>query len=132
MPDGRMAYTRDGSLELDAEGRLVTQDGFLVDPAVTIPAETKSVAISAAGLITGSSLAIPSDQLGQIQLAASSTRRASNRSATTFMSRRRPRARPSMAIRERKSSLDPAGLSRGSECHAVVEITSLIQAAARL
>src|SRR6188474_1830993 len=37
MPDGRTAYTRDGSFELDAQGRLVTAQGNLILPNVTIP-----------------------------------------------------------------------------------------------
>src|SRR3954451_15473194 len=37
MPDGRTAYTRDGSFELDAQGRLVTAQGRLVLPNSTIP-----------------------------------------------------------------------------------------------
>ncbi len=69
LPDGRTGYSRDGSFELDSEGRLVTQDGYLIDPAITIPAETKSVAINAAGVVTGTTpgSAGPT-QLGQLQL----------------------------------------------------------------
>ena len=37
LPDGRTAYTRDGSFERDAQGQLVTADGYLVDPGITIP-----------------------------------------------------------------------------------------------
>src|SRR5277367_1511386 len=37
MPDGRTAYTRDGSFELDAQGRLVTAQGNVVSPGLTIP-----------------------------------------------------------------------------------------------
>ena len=33
MPDGRTAYSRDGSFDLSAQGQLVTRDGYLVDPA---------------------------------------------------------------------------------------------------
>src|SRR3712207_2899173 len=32
MPDGRTAYSRDGSFELDAQGQLVTRDGYPVEP----------------------------------------------------------------------------------------------------
>ena len=37
LPDGRTAYTRDGSFELDAQGRLVTAQGYVVQPGITIP-----------------------------------------------------------------------------------------------
>jgi flagellar basal-body rod protein FlgG len=69
MPDGRTAYTRDGSFELDSQGRLVTQDGYLIDPQIAVPAETKSIAINAAGTITG---VVPgstdAQQIGQLQV----------------------------------------------------------------
>ncbi len=37
LPDGRTAYTRDGSFEMDPQGRLVTGQGYLVQPGITIP-----------------------------------------------------------------------------------------------
>jgi flagellar basal-body rod protein FlgG len=70
MPDGRAGYTRDGSFELDSEGRLVTQDGYVVDPQIAIPADTKSIAINASGIVTGVAPGNPlPQQLGQLQLA---------------------------------------------------------------
>lgn len=38
MPDGTTAYTRDGAFQLDGNGQLVTSSGYLVQPAITIPA----------------------------------------------------------------------------------------------
>jgi flagellar basal-body rod protein FlgG len=37
LPDGRTAYSRDGSFDLDAQGQIVTRDGYLVDPGITVP-----------------------------------------------------------------------------------------------
>jgi flagellar basal-body rod protein FlgG len=51
MPDGRTAYTRDGSFELNDQGQLVTVDGYLVDPGITIPNNATSVTISQAGIV---------------------------------------------------------------------------------
>ncbi len=51
LPDGRTAYTRDGSFELDANGQLVTADGYTVDPGITVPQNAKTVTISQAGLV---------------------------------------------------------------------------------
>ena len=34
MPDGRTAYTRDGSFELDGQGQMVTRDGYIVEPGI--------------------------------------------------------------------------------------------------
>jgi flagellar basal-body rod protein FlgG len=70
MPDGRTGYTRDGALDLDAQGRLVTPQGFLIDPNITVPTDAKSVTISDAGVVTA---LLPNQvqpqQLGQITLA---------------------------------------------------------------
>ena len=42
MPDGSIAYTRDGSLHMDQNGQVVTANGYAVDPAITIPANAQS------------------------------------------------------------------------------------------
>ena len=71
MPDGTTAYTRDGNLAIDAEGRLVTSDGFPLEPAITVPNEALAVSISRDGVVeaTIQGQAEP-QQLGQIELAA--------------------------------------------------------------
>ncbi len=69
MPDGRTAYTRDGSFDLDSQGQLVTKDGYIVEPGINVPQNARSVTVSATGqvqaLIPGQTA--PQD-LGQIQL----------------------------------------------------------------
>jgi flagellar basal-body rod protein FlgG len=52
MPDGTFAYTRDGSFQMDAQGRLVTAHGNVVQPGITIPANAQSIAISAQGQVS--------------------------------------------------------------------------------
>jgi flagellar basal-body rod protein FlgG len=52
MPDGRIAYTRDGSFKRSAEGRLVTSDGYLLTPAITIPEGTTAVDIDPGGTVS--------------------------------------------------------------------------------
>ena len=51
MPNGQIAYSRDGSFELDANGNMVTLDGYLLDPAITVPPNAKSVSISRQGVV---------------------------------------------------------------------------------
>ena len=51
MPDGRTAYTRDGTFNLDANGQLVTKDGYTVDQGITIPQNARSVTISGNGQV---------------------------------------------------------------------------------
>lgn len=71
MPDGTTAYTRDGNLAIDAEGRIVTSDGFPLEPAISVPQEAISVSISRDGIVeaTLQGQTAP-QQLGQIELAA--------------------------------------------------------------
>jgi flagellar basal-body rod protein FlgG len=49
MPDGSVAYTRDGAFQVDAQGQVVTNNGFIVQPGITIPANAQSVTIAADG-----------------------------------------------------------------------------------
>jgi flagellar basal-body rod protein FlgG len=69
MPDGRTAYTRDGSFQLDSQGRLVTAEGNVVQPGITIPANATSVSINSQGQV---SVTLPGstaqNQVGQIAL----------------------------------------------------------------
>ncbi len=70
MPDGTLAYTRDGSFQGDQNGQLVTASGFPVQPAITLPQGTTSMTIASDGTV--SVVQAPSSasvQIGQIQLA---------------------------------------------------------------
>jgi flagellar basal-body rod protein FlgG len=49
LPSGETGYTRDGTFGLSAEGQLVTAEGYLVLPAVTVPAAARDVTINATG-----------------------------------------------------------------------------------
>jgi flagellar basal-body rod protein FlgG len=70
MPDGTTAYTRDGSFKRDANGAIVTADGYFVQPQITIPQNAQQISIGQDGTVTalvpGSN--VP-QQLGQIQVA---------------------------------------------------------------
>ena len=70
LPDGRTAYTRDGSFELDAQGRLVTAQGNLILPNVTIPQKSTGVTINAQGQVSATAAGTTTPTvLGQIELA---------------------------------------------------------------
>ena len=45
LPSGDTAYTRDGTFQLDANGRIVTHDGFPIIPAITVPSNAIDVTI---------------------------------------------------------------------------------------
>lgn len=70
LPDGRTAYSRDGSFELDAQGRMVTAQGNVVQPGITIPQNGSGVTINAQGQV---SVTLPSSTtstpIGQLELA---------------------------------------------------------------
>ncbi|MHC5652873.1 flagellar basal-body rod protein FlgG [Stappia sp.] len=69
MPDGTTAYTRDGSFERDANGQLVTVDGYAVAPGIVIPQEARDTTISADGQVQIIDAAGAVQQLGQLQTA---------------------------------------------------------------
>ncbi|MFN9001310.1 MAG: flagellar hook-basal body protein, partial [Holosporales bacterium] len=49
LPSGEIGYTRDGSFTVNAEGQMVTQQGYLLEPNITIPANVTSVTINPNG-----------------------------------------------------------------------------------
>lgn len=49
MPDGTTTYTRDGTFQLNASGQLVTHDGYLIQPGITVPANTVDVTVNGSG-----------------------------------------------------------------------------------
>ena len=50
-PDGTMAFTRDGSFSLSAEGQIVTPTGLVLEPGLSVPAEAVDITISQDGLV---------------------------------------------------------------------------------
>jgi flagellar basal-body rod protein FlgG len=70
LPDGTTAYTRAGSMQLNATGQLVTADGYTVLPSVTVPSTATSVTVNASGQILAAISGQTAQQtLGQLQLA---------------------------------------------------------------
>lgn len=69
MPDGSQTYTRDGTFTLSAEGVVVTQSGFAVEPGIEIPPDALEVQIQADGTVRAR---LPGEdeptELGQIEL----------------------------------------------------------------
>ena len=69
-PNGQLAYTRGGSFHLNKEGALVTSEGNLLQPQITIPNNAQSITVAGDGTV---SYSLPNQttasQAGQIQLA---------------------------------------------------------------
>ncbi|QDX81363.1 flagellar basal-body rod protein FlgG [Denitratisoma sp. DHT3] len=70
MPDGTLAYTRDGAFQKDSTGQVVTSSGYPLSPAITIPSDAVSVTISRDGVVSILQAGNPAPtQIGSIQLA---------------------------------------------------------------
>jgi flagellar basal-body rod protein FlgG len=68
MPDGTVAYTRNGSFNADRDGNLVTSDGYLLEPNITVPQGSENFDVSQEGIVSvevGGQV----QQLGTIELA---------------------------------------------------------------
>ena len=70
LPDGSTGYTRDGSFQLDPSGQLVTANGHLLEPGITIPPNAQSVTLATDGTVN---VTLPgqaaAQSVGQLQLA---------------------------------------------------------------
>ncbi|WP_126979212.1 flagellar basal-body rod protein FlgG [Frigidibacter oleivorans] len=71
MPDGRIGYSRDGSLSQNADGVLTTDSGYVIQPEIRIPPGALSIAISGDGIV---SVTLPGEvepqEAGQLTLAS--------------------------------------------------------------
>ncbi len=70
LPSGETAYTRAGSFQINAQGQMVTVDGYQINPAITVPQGALSVNIDATGIVEARIAGqVQAQNLGQIQLA---------------------------------------------------------------
>ncbi len=70
MPDGSTAYTRDGTFQLNAEGQMVTHDGWIVQPALAVPVDAVDVTINQSGEVLAKiDGQVELQNVGQLQLA---------------------------------------------------------------
>lgn len=71
MPDGQTAYTRDGTFQINENGEIVTTQGYVVQPGITIPDDAIDIDINAQGeVIVAIDGQVNLQNLGQIQLAS--------------------------------------------------------------
>jgi flagellar basal-body rod protein FlgG len=70
LPDGTVGYSRDGSLKRDQDGQITTNDGYPLEPSITIPANASAITIGKDGTVSVTTAAsATSQQIGTIQLA---------------------------------------------------------------
>ena len=70
MPDGSLSYTRDGTFQVNSTGEVVMANGYLLEPAITVPEDTLSLTVGSDGTVsvTQAGQSTPS-VIGNIQLA---------------------------------------------------------------
>ncbi|BCE01870.1 flagellar basal-body rod protein FlgG [Marinicellulosiphila megalodicopiae] len=52
MPDGNIAYTRDGTFHINNEGTIVNANGYALEPQIDVPEQTKTITIGKDGIVT--------------------------------------------------------------------------------
>jgi flagellar basal-body rod protein FlgG len=68
-PNGEIAYTRDGTFQMDSEGKVVTSSGYQLEPQINLPPDANSITISQDGIVTARIPGNPQpQQVGQIAL----------------------------------------------------------------
>ncbi|HHH36407.1 MAG TPA: flagellar basal-body rod protein FlgG [Gammaproteobacteria bacterium] len=71
MPDGTLAYSRNGSFHLNESGQMVTSSGLVLQPAITIPSDAQNITIGYDGTVSVTLPGSPTpSQIGTIQLAS--------------------------------------------------------------
>ncbi len=67
QPDGSIAYSRSGAFQLNTAGQMVTSDGYLIDPGVTVPNNAQSITIGEDGTVSITTADSPTPtQAGQL------------------------------------------------------------------
>ena len=68
--DGNIAYTRAGAWQIDGDGQIVSHDGYLIEPAITVPEDAVSISLSNDGTVSVKLAGeTEAEELGQLELA---------------------------------------------------------------
>ncbi len=69
LPDGTIAYSRDGSFNVDSDGNIVKKSGYLLEPNMTIPNDTRELHVKGDGTLAVTVAADPAPQdIGQLEI----------------------------------------------------------------
>jgi len=70
QPNGEIAYSRSGAFKLNSEGKIVTSDGYPLEPEISIPSNSVSVTIGMDGTVSALKAGeVSSTEIGTIELA---------------------------------------------------------------
>jgi len=130
MPDGTFSYTRDGSFQQDSQGRIVTAEGNVVQPTITIPQNATGLTINNQGQV---SVILPGSTTSSILGQFTITRFTNNAGLQGQGSNLFTATTASGTPQDTLAGTDGAGtLQQGfleqSNVEAVTEISNLIQA----
>jgi flagellar basal-body rod protein FlgG len=71
LPSGQTGYSRAGNFAVNAEGQLVTTDGYAVEPSITVPQEATAIQITRDGIVEVTTANSPDpQQIGQLEIAS--------------------------------------------------------------
>jgi len=68
QPNGTIAYTRAGTFKVDSTGNIVTSNGFLIEPSISVPQGTVSITVGSDGTVSVEDSSQTSAQVGNISL----------------------------------------------------------------
>ncbi len=68
MPSGDIAYTRDGTFKLSATGQIVNNEGYPVEPGITVAPTATAVTVNTAGQVIETAPNGTQSTIGQLQL----------------------------------------------------------------
>ncbi len=70
LPDGTVSYSRDGGFHMNADGQIVTANGYALEPAIVVPPETQTFTVGEDGTVSVTTFGDPQPQIiGNIQIA---------------------------------------------------------------
>jgi len=68
-PNGEIAYSRSGALNTDGNGNIVNENGYYLEPAITVPEDATEIAFGADGTV---SVVLPGEdaaqEIGQVEI----------------------------------------------------------------
>lgn len=130
LPDGTTAYTRDGTLQINENGEVVTAHGYRILPGITVPEDTVTIDINAEGEIMATLQGqVAVQNLGQLQMADFVNPAGLEAIGKNFLLETTASGAPIVGIANQGQfgSIEQGALER-SNVDVVSEITSLISA----
>jgi flagellar basal-body rod protein FlgG len=130
LPDGETGYTRDGTFQLNANGQLVTHDGYAVIPGITVPEDAVDVTINQSGeVLVKVQGQVDLQNVGQLQLATFANEAGLEAVGSNLLIETPASGAPSVsAPQEPGYGSILQGFLETSNVNAVEEITNLISA----